>query len=176
MCDQRCSGDKSNRSSHPWIQVSLLSPLFSIWIYAMQLRWMPRIPHSRQATLYQATSSPHCCASSHIYQASFLGRIIVVPNVIALRSTDKPQTSQVRNLISKRRLRALFYFRFQLERLGYFFVDTDTVPGSLVLNRTVTLKESTAKPTALLSWLAIIWIIVPTARVSKPVVAPEWSQ
>ena len=32
--------------------------------------------------------------------------------------------------------------RFQLERLGYFAVDPDSRPGTLVLNRTVTLKES----------------------------------
>ena len=32
--------------------------------------------------------------------------------------------------------------RFQLERLGYFAVDPDSRPGALVLNRTVTLKES----------------------------------
>ncbi|KXZ51794.1 hypothetical protein GPECTOR_11g237 [Gonium pectorale] len=32
--------------------------------------------------------------------------------------------------------------RFQFERLGYFAVDTDSAPGALVFNRTVTLKES----------------------------------
>ncbi len=35
--------------------------------------------------------------------------------------------------------------RFQLERLGYFCVDKDTVAGHLVLNRTMTLKDSWAK-------------------------------
>jgi len=34
---------------------------------------------------------------------------------------------------------------FQFERLGYFHVDTDTKPGALVFNRTVTLKDSWAK-------------------------------
>ena len=38
--------------------------------------------------------------------------------------------------------------RFQLERLGYFAVDPDTVPGKLVLNRTVTLKEASGKAAA----------------------------
>jgi glutaminyl-tRNA synthetase len=38
--------------------------------------------------------------------------------------------------------------RFQLERLGYFCVDTDSKPGALVLNRTCTLKESFPKQTA----------------------------
>ena len=39
--------------------------------------------------------------------------------------------------------------RFQLERLGYFCVDPDTASsGSLVLNRTCTLKESSSKQTA----------------------------
>ncbi len=33
----------------------------------------------------------------------------------------------------------------QFERLGYFCVDSDTAPGKLVLNRTVTLKDSWAK-------------------------------
>mmetsp|Transcript_551 Transcript_551/g.1641 ORF Transcript_551/g.1641 Transcript_551/m.1641 type:complete len:812 (+) Transcript_551:162-2597(+) len=35
--------------------------------------------------------------------------------------------------------------RFQLERLGYFMVDSDTRPGAMVLNRTCTLKEGVAK-------------------------------
>lgn len=35
--------------------------------------------------------------------------------------------------------------RFQLERLGYFCVDTDSKDGALVLNRTVTLRESFPK-------------------------------
>ena len=34
---------------------------------------------------------------------------------------------------------------FQLERQGYFVVDSDTQPGALVLGRTVTLKDSWAK-------------------------------
>ena len=34
--------------------------------------------------------------------------------------------------------------RLQLERLGYFCVDPDSRDGALVLNRTVTLKESAA--------------------------------
>ena len=34
---------------------------------------------------------------------------------------------------------------FQFERLGYFCVDYDSKPGSLVLNRTVTLRDSWAK-------------------------------
>ena len=35
--------------------------------------------------------------------------------------------------------------RFQFERLGYFCMDPDTVPGRPVFNRTVTLKDSWAK-------------------------------
>ncbi|MCD6304244.1 MAG: glutamine--tRNA ligase/YqeY domain fusion protein [Planctomycetes bacterium] len=35
--------------------------------------------------------------------------------------------------------------RYQLERLGYFCVDPDSRPGRLVLNRTVTLKDTWAK-------------------------------
>jgi glutaminyl-tRNA synthetase len=35
--------------------------------------------------------------------------------------------------------------RFQLERLGYFCVDRDSAPGRLVLNRSVTLRDSWAK-------------------------------
>jgi glutaminyl-tRNA synthetase len=35
--------------------------------------------------------------------------------------------------------------RYQFERLGYFAVDSDSTPGSLVFNRTVTLKDSWAK-------------------------------
>lgn len=35
-----------------------------------------------------------------------------------------------------------FTCRFQMERLGYFCVDTDSRPGKLVLNRTCTLKET----------------------------------
>jgi hypothetical protein len=37
--------------------------------------------------------------------------------------------------------------RFQLERLGYFCVDVDSKPGKMILNRTVTLKESFPKQT-----------------------------
>jgi len=35
--------------------------------------------------------------------------------------------------------------KFQFERLGYFCVDPDTQPGRLVLNRTVTLRDTWAK-------------------------------
>ena len=36
--------------------------------------------------------------------------------------------------------------RFQFERLGYFCVDTsDSAPGKLVFNRTVTLRDTWAK-------------------------------
>ncbi len=35
--------------------------------------------------------------------------------------------------------------RYQFERLGYFCVDTDSRPGKLVFNRTVTLKDTWAK-------------------------------
>ena len=34
---------------------------------------------------------------------------------------------------------------FQFERVGYFCVDTDSVDGKMVFNRTVTLKDSWAK-------------------------------
>jgi glutaminyl-tRNA synthetase len=35
--------------------------------------------------------------------------------------------------------------RFQLERLGYVAVDSDGTPDRLVLNRTVTLRDTWAK-------------------------------
>jgi glutaminyl-tRNA synthetase len=35
--------------------------------------------------------------------------------------------------------------RYQFERLGYFSVDTDSRPDSLVFNRTVTLKDTWAR-------------------------------
>jgi glutaminyl-tRNA synthetase len=35
--------------------------------------------------------------------------------------------------------------RYQFERLGYFCVDRDSVPGRLVFNRTVTLKDTWAR-------------------------------
>jgi glutaminyl-tRNA synthetase len=35
--------------------------------------------------------------------------------------------------------------RFQFERLGYFCVDDDSTQGSLVFNRTVTLRDTWAK-------------------------------
>jgi glutaminyl-tRNA synthetase len=35
--------------------------------------------------------------------------------------------------------------RYQFERLGYFALDPDTKPGALVLNRTITLKDTWAK-------------------------------
>jgi glutaminyl-tRNA synthetase len=38
--------------------------------------------------------------------------------------------------------------RYQFERLGYFCVDPDSTPGSVVFNRTVTLKDSWAKVAA----------------------------
>jgi glutaminyl-tRNA synthetase len=36
-------------------------------------------------------------------------------------------------------------FRFQFERLGYFCVDPDTTNNSLIINRTVTLRDTWAK-------------------------------
>ncbi|MEW6434426.1 MAG: glutamine--tRNA ligase/YqeY domain fusion protein [Myxococcota bacterium] len=38
--------------------------------------------------------------------------------------------------------------RFQFERIGYFTVDSDSKPGALVFNRTVTLKDAWAKEQA----------------------------
>jgi glutaminyl-tRNA synthetase len=35
--------------------------------------------------------------------------------------------------------------RYQFERLGYFCVDPDSMPGKLVFNRTVALKDTWAK-------------------------------
>jgi glutaminyl-tRNA synthetase len=35
--------------------------------------------------------------------------------------------------------------RYQFERLGYFCVDPDSAPGSLVFTRTVTLKDTWAR-------------------------------
>ncbi|HEY6334200.1 MAG TPA: glutamine--tRNA ligase, partial [Blastocatellia bacterium] len=35
--------------------------------------------------------------------------------------------------------------RFQFERLGYFCVDPDSVPGKLVFNRTIGLRDTWAK-------------------------------
>ena len=35
--------------------------------------------------------------------------------------------------------------RYQFERLGYFAMDKDIQPGKLVLNRTITLKDTWAK-------------------------------
>jgi glutaminyl-tRNA synthetase len=34
--------------------------------------------------------------------------------------------------------------RFQFERIGYFCVDQDSRPGALVMNRTISLKDSWA--------------------------------
>ena len=38
--------------------------------------------------------------------------------------------------------------RFQFERLGYFCVDPDSRPGALVLNRTVSLRDTWARISA----------------------------
>ena len=35
--------------------------------------------------------------------------------------------------------------RFQFERIGYFCVDLDSAPGTLVFNRTVSLRDAWAK-------------------------------
>jgi len=35
--------------------------------------------------------------------------------------------------------------RYQFERLGYFCLDEDSAPGKMVLNRTITLKDTWAK-------------------------------
>ncbi len=35
--------------------------------------------------------------------------------------------------------------RLQFERVGYFCVDNDSIPGKIIFNRTVTLKDSWAK-------------------------------
>ena len=40
---------------------------------------------------------------------------------------------------------ALVGARYQFERLGYFCVDRDSSPGSLVFNRTVTLRDTWAR-------------------------------
>jgi glutaminyl-tRNA synthetase len=35
--------------------------------------------------------------------------------------------------------------RYQFERLGYFALDSDSKPGALVFNRTITLKDTWAR-------------------------------
>ncbi|MCX7827175.1 MAG: glutamine--tRNA ligase, partial [Verrucomicrobiae bacterium] len=42
-------------------------------------------------------------------------------------------------------IKARFEDRYQFERLGYFALDPDSQPGSLVFNRTITLRDSWAK-------------------------------
>ena len=58
---------------------------------------------------------------------------------------DAPQQQQqiliITGLSGAGKTRALRVF----EDLGYFCVDTDTVPGRLVFNRTVTLRDTWAK-------------------------------
>ena len=59
-----------------------------------------------------------------------------------------PLTVPSRIVVSACPTRPFLACRFQLERLGYFCVDPDTTSsGSLVLNRTCTLKESSSKQT-----------------------------
>ncbi|UCG68870.1 MAG: glutamine--tRNA ligase/YqeY domain fusion protein [Thermoplasmata archaeon] len=58
------------------------------------------------------------------------------PESLEVLSTCKVEPS-VKNLNS--------LDRFQFERLGYFCVDPDTTPENLVLNRTVTLRDTWAK-------------------------------
>jgi glutaminyl-tRNA synthetase len=46
--------------------------------------------------------------------------------------------------------------RFQFERQGYFCVDPDSKPGALVFNRTITLRDTWAKETAVSSQLSAV--------------------
>ena len=48
-------------------------------------------------------------------------------------------------IVDKSLARAKNLEAFQFERVGYFVVDADTTEGSLVFNRTVTLRESSDK-------------------------------
>merc|ERR1712059_136737 len=50
-----------------------------------------------------------------------------------------------RSLADKHLLGSKTHDRYQFERLGFFCVDTDSVPGNLVFNLTVGLKEDAGK-------------------------------
>ncbi|KAK6008891.1 hypothetical protein OSTOST_26212 [Ostertagia ostertagi] len=68
-----------------------------------------------------------------------------VPNGF-LSDVNKDSLTVLHNVLIDRSIaNSKLYDRFQFERVGYFCVDPDTVPGKLVFNRTVLLKEDAGK-------------------------------
>ncbi|WKY06374.1 hypothetical protein Q1695_006514 [Nippostrongylus brasiliensis] len=63
-----------------------------------------------------------------------------------LSDVNKDSLTVLHNvLIDKSIANSKQYDRYQFERVGYFCVDADSVPGKLVFNRTVLLKEDSGK-------------------------------
>jgi uncharacterized protein (DUF433 family) len=90
----------------------------------------------------------------HTLQGDTLCRRSVLPNPVV---DEKPE-GQIRTAnLNPGSLRVVRGFvepslvwaepgaRYQFERLGYFCVDTESAPGALVFNRTVTLRDTWAK-------------------------------
>ncbi|PIO70556.1 hypothetical protein TELCIR_07590 [Teladorsagia circumcincta] len=68
-----------------------------------------------------------------------------VPNGF-LSDVNRDSLTVLHNVLIDRSIaNSKLYDRFQFERVGYFCVDRDTVPGKLVFNRTVLLKEDAGK-------------------------------
>jgi glutaminyl-tRNA synthetase len=69
----------------------------------------------------------------------------VAPGETYLANLNPDSLKVVQGLVEPSVAHATPGTRYQFERLGYFCVDTDSAPGKLVFNRTVTLRDTWAK-------------------------------
>ena len=121
----------------PTFEARLYNPLFkSADPVRLGDDWLEDLnPESRVTVSGALGSSPLTTANVGDRSAASPARLLVLCNAGSLHQlTHAPRAC-----------------RFQLERIGYFCVDKDSSAGRLVLNRTVTLKESTVKATMHLS-------------------------
>jgi glutaminyl-tRNA synthetase len=123
-------------------------------IQEVRVRWDP---HSRggvspdgrkvKGTIHWVSARHAAPAEFRLYDRLFLREdMSVFPEGTDFRDFLNPDSERiVHGWVERSLASAPPGSRFQLERLGYFVVDPDSRPGLLVLNRTVTLKDSWKK-------------------------------
>jgi glutaminyl-tRNA synthetase len=92
-----------------------------------------------------APGTPPCTFEARLYGLLFKSADPAALGPAWLSDLDRDSARVVRGALAARLLAGTGPESvYQIERVGYFAVDPGTTPGALVLNRTVTLKESVA--------------------------------
>lgn len=103
-----------------------------------------------KGTLHWVSASQSTEAEIRLYDRLFMGENPEdVPEGEDYKKNLNPDSLKVvKGYIESSATNAQILDKYQFERLGYFCVDSDSVPGKPVFNRTVALKDSWAKSNA----------------------------